>query len=605
MADKKIIPVFYACDDNFIKFTIVSITSLIENASRDYHYDIHILYTKISRDMKKRALALGDEDFTIIFDDVTHFLKAVSARLPVRDYYSLTTYYRFFIVGLYPEYEKAVYIDSDTVVLGDISELYNYELGENYAGVVHEQAVLQENIFGEYVEKCLGIDRGHYFNAGVLLMNCVQFREKRILDRFISLLHEYTFTVAQDQDYLNVLCKDKVVWLDDGWNMEVFGEIRVKPEDFKLIHYIMWSKPWHFEDCRFKEYFWKYAEKTSVCRQILETLRSYPESRRAADMAQAADFMKLALAETNRPDNFLNRQTPLHSLVRTARNFMEEREPKMSEDRLRVLKKIDEYEIAGKFDQDVEDDIPGRTLEPGEVDFEQKKLSSRMMARYAFGQAVNYRRKMLRQKKIIMKGVTGLENLSALRGGAVITCNHFNAYDSFVIQYVYEEIHRRFRKGKFFRVIREGNYTAYPGFYGLLMRHCNTLPLSSNHKVMGEFFTAVNNLLKAGNFVLVYPEQGMWWNYRKPRPLKKGAFSFAVNAGVPVLPCFITLHDSGITGSDGFPVQEYTVHIAEPIYPQETFSRSENIRRMADMNYAAWKKIYEDTYKIPLQYKAE
>ena len=65
-------------------------------------------------------------------------------------------------------------------------------------------------------------------------------------------------------------------------------------------------------------------------------------------------------------------------------------------------------------------------------------------------------------------------------------------------------------KRRFYRVIREGNYTSFPGFYGFLMRNCNTLPLSSNIITMKKFMLAVDELLKEGHFVLVYPEQSMW-----------------------------------------------------------------------------------------------
>ena len=45
-----------------------------------------------------------------------------------------------------------------------------------------------------------------------------------------------------------------------------------------------------------------------------------------------------------------------------------------SEDRLLVLKRIEELEKEGKFDIDVEDDPETRPLKPGEVDFLRKKL---------------------------------------------------------------------------------------------------------------------------------------------------------------------------------------------------------------------------------------
>ena len=207
---------------------------------------------------------------------------------------------------------------------------------------------------------------------------------------------------------------------------------------------------------------------------------------------------------------------------------------------------------------------------------------------------------MKKKKQIIIKDIIGKEYLTNLTSGAVLTCNHFNAMDSFAMQIAYEESHVKHRK--FFRVIREGNYTAFPGFFGFLMRNCYTLPLASNQIAMKEFMRSTNDLLKRGHLVLVYPEQSMWWNYKKPKPLKKGAYQFAVNNDVPVVPCFITMEDSEVIGKDGFKVQEYTIHISEPIYPDKQKSKQENIKMMMDKNFQIWKALYEKAYKTPLSY---
>ena len=154
-------------------------------------------------------------------------------------------------------------------------------------------------------------------------------------------------------------------------------------------------------------------------------------------------------------------------------------------------------------------------------------------------------------------------------------------------------------------MIREGNYTNFPGFYGRLMRNCNTLPLSSNMATMKKFMQAVNTLLQQGHFVLIYPEQSMWWNYRKPKPLKKGAFTMAAKNNVPVLPCFITMKDSDILGEDGYFVQEYTIHIGKPIQPDPSLPYLKRANAMLDANYSLWKAIYEREYQIPLTYDTE
>ena len=165
--DKTTIPVFYACDDNFAKYAAVSIYSLKKNASRLNTYNVHVLHTGLSEEARKTLLSLADANFNIVFDDVNEYLSTVSEKLPVRDYYSVTTYYRFFIAEMHPEYDKAIYVDSDTVVQGDISELYRTDLGGNLLAACADRVVTENDTFGEYCERVLGIPRGEYLQACV------------------------------------------------------------------------------------------------------------------------------------------------------------------------------------------------------------------------------------------------------------------------------------------------------------------------------------------------------------------------------------------------------------------------------------------------------
>lgn len=268
--------------------------------------------------------------------------------------------------------------------------------------------------------------------------------------------------------------------------------------------------------------------------------------------------------------------------------------------RQEVVEKIIQYEREGRFFEDVEDDPKAGIIMPGEVDYLYKKLTSKVKARFALVVARVFMNNLLRKRKLIVKDIIGIENYRNLNSGAVITCNHFNALDSFAMHIAYD--HSKHGKRKLFRVIKEGNYTSFPGFYGYLMRNCYTLPLSSNKETMREFMHAVHIHLKKGNFVLIYPEQSMWWNYRKPKPLKRGAFTFAARADVPVLPIFITMQDSDVDDGEGYKVQEYTIHIMEPIYPDNTKSQRENSEEMMEKNYQVCKDVYESVYGIPLTY---
>ena len=109
------IPIFFACDDNFVKFTIVSLHSLLQNASRDFNYRVYVLHTNISEATQQQVLALQEPGVTISFENVTPYLDSIVSKLPIRDYYSKTTYFRLFIAEMFPHYNKAIYIGEEGV----------------------------------------------------------------------------------------------------------------------------------------------------------------------------------------------------------------------------------------------------------------------------------------------------------------------------------------------------------------------------------------------------------------------------------------------------------------------------------------------------------
>lgn len=581
------IPIFFACDEGFVKYTMVSMKSIMENADRSRKYHIYILHMGITEATQAKVLAMADEEFAIDFVDVTDKMKSIADKLPIRDYYSNTTYFRLFIPDMFPQYRKALYIDSDTIVVGNIAELYDHKLGKLYAGVCPDRVVAQTDILGDYVEKVLGVKRTRYFNAGVMLMNCSQFRENHLLDEFLEMLHVYLFVVAQDQDYLNLICKNQVLYMEPKWNAQVFGELACPEEEVGLFHFNMAAKPWHYEDCRLAEYFWKYAKMTVDYDAIKEGLANYTDEQRRNDSVSGEKLIRLAVSEINREDNYLRKMEKAGK----------------SESKLVLLAHIEELEREGRFSEDAEENPPAPVLMPEDINYLPRSIKSKTQTKYAFKVARWFVNMLIKKKQLIIKEYKGIENLEKVADGAVITCNHFNAFDSFAIQLAFEQ--GKLKKKKMYRVIREGNYTGFPGFYGVLMRHCNTLPLSSNFKTMEKFIAAVDRVLEKNQFVLVYPEQGMWWNYRKPRPLQKGAFTFAARNNKPVLPVFITMEDSDVLDDDGFYVQEYTVHFCEPIYPDPNKKRAQNACEMRDKNYEAWKSVYEQTYGEKLTYSCD
>ena len=267
--------------------------------------------------------------------------------------------------------------------------------------------------------------------------------------------------------------------------------------------------------------------------------------------------------------------------------------------KIELMRRIAELEKKELWHLDVEDDPETYPLMPDKVDYLNEKLSSRIKNRLANKVGARFFDKMIADGQMIIKEVRGIENYTAVGGGAIVTCNHFSVCDNYAVWLALRE-HMGGRL--LYKVIREGNYTNPPKPFGFIMRHCNTLPLSSQVATVKKFLQAVRVLLDRGETILIYPEQGMWYNYRKPRPMQDGAFSLAVRNNAPVVPIFITMEDSNTLDGDGFFVQEYTVHILPAIYPDKTLPAALAKEKMRKANYDAWIKVYEDFYQKPLVY---
>lgn len=270
-----------------------------------------------------------------------------------------------------------------------------------------------------------------------------------------------------------------------------------------------------------------------------------------------------------------------------------------SQHKLELLRRIDELERQELWYLDVEDDPETYPLMPDDVDYLNEKLSSRIKNRIANKAATRFFDRMIAERELIIKEVRGIENFTAVKGGCIVTCNHFSVGDNYA---VWVALRDHMNKRMLYKVIREGNYTNPPKPFGLFMRHCNTLPLSSQTSTMKKFMRAVRILLERGETILIYPEQGMWWNYRKPRPMQDGAFTLAIRNNAPVVPIFITMEDSDKLDKDGFAVQEYTVNILPAIYPDKSLNAADAKHKMKKENYDSWVKVYEEFYQKPLSY---
>lgn len=197
--------------------------------------------------------------------------------------------------------------------------------------------------------------------------------------------------------------------------------------------------------------------------------------------------------------------------------------------------------------------------------------------------------------------ITGLEKLDYidLSKGAIITSNHFNPLDSYTVRKIVE---KKLNK-KLYIVIQDTNL-AMPGKLGFLFNNLNVIPLcKSPNYIIKKFIPELSKILKQGNIVLIYPEEEMWFNYRLPRPCKRGAYQFAHELDVPIISCFTSMYDTNISDNDEFNKLNYIVNINKIIYPEINESVKSDALNMANIDYESKKKAYENAYNQKINYE--
>ena len=165
------------------------------------------------------------------------------------------TFARYFIPDFVTE-DKVLYLDSDLIVTGDLTDLFELDLGENYLGAARS---------------CFGAGVG--FNAGVLLINNKKWKSETIRQKLIELTEKEHENVKEgDQSILNMLFKEQYSLLEDKYNFQIgfdagaaeknhafIFEIPLTPLP-KILHYISPDKPWkQFSVGRLRDEWWKYS----------------------------------------------------------------------------------------------------------------------------------------------------------------------------------------------------------------------------------------------------------------------------------------------------------------------------------------------------------
>lgn len=199
--------------------------------------------------------------------------------------------------------------------------------------------------------------------------------------------------------------------------------------------------------------------------------------------------------------------------------------------------------------------------------------------------------------------IVGLQNLPKQVGGAIITSNHFSPVDTTIPRMLMQYLKP---KDKELFIISQDTNFVMKGYLGFLASYANTIPISSAHRYMRTYFEPrVKSLLDNGDILLIYPEEEMWFHYRKPRPPKRGAYYYAAKNHVPIISCFVELRESKEWDKEPFRKLDYVLHVLPAIYPSDKNDIQEESRRMAEVDYRQKVNAYEHAYRKRLSYDFE
>ncbi len=284
--------IVFASDDFYVPYLGVSIQSVISNSNKNNQYNIFILDNGISENNKKRLYFFQSDNIKISFINMNEYLKNIDVSMfYIYPPYTISTYLRFFLPKIFPELDRILYIDSDTVIERDVSDLFDCKLDNNYLAAVEDfevkRCVFNSTELKDYLFDTLQLENiDSYFQAGVLLFNLEAMRTIDFTEKCFARLKEIKKPMFVDQCILNTVCKNFYTELNPAWNVEWHLSFQssnlkenLKQEDYSrytksidepfIIHYTSRIKPWNTPNLPLADRFWYYARQTVFYEEIL------------------------------------------------------------------------------------------------------------------------------------------------------------------------------------------------------------------------------------------------------------------------------------------------------------------------------------------------
>lgn len=257
--------VLYQFDDNYAPYAGISMLSLFENNQNIESLNIYCAAMNVS---EKNILLLQENsqkyNRKLIFLNTENAIEQIKA-FSVKEWNgSLATWLKIFVIrDLIGKIDSLLYIDCDTLVLGSLEQLCNFDFEE------HAMAAIVDAIGFEHLNRLGIVENKYYFNAGVMFFHLKYFNEhngfyERMLEHLRKNIHRYP---VNDQDLLNDYFKQNIKKMSPEYNFQgihyiyndkayfsnygkydyyTIDEIRQARENVKIVHFLraLGNYPW-------------------------------------------------------------------------------------------------------------------------------------------------------------------------------------------------------------------------------------------------------------------------------------------------------------------------------------------------------------------------
>lgn len=264
MQKNKVVNICYVTDEAYAMPACISAFSAIFNKMAESYYNIYILCKNVSDEKKKYFEKLECNTVKMHLIDILDKKDYTDFRIdgiPATP----TSIFKFYIPEILKDIDRVIFIDCDTIVQRDLTQLYNIELNGKMVGAVKNPSRRMRKT-PAHAAKC------RYFNSGVMLMDLKQMREKDCSQKMMD-YRTYGINRLMDQDAINAVMRGSAEMIPFCYNTmigsiasslfwsggEPFSNAKTiwgleedtidqTVEDAVILHYYAATKPWKYYD---------------------------------------------------------------------------------------------------------------------------------------------------------------------------------------------------------------------------------------------------------------------------------------------------------------------------------------------------------------------